>query len=344
MCDHTMWGYDPGPPPPGTVAFVIGVRIDADRLRRIVQQAAPTVRETAAAIDVSENVLSGWFAGRSLPHPPTLHRLLNYLHVDLTDVLPDGTPLTLEVLRWRAGMTRQDVARAAHMSRPRYAALEEGSLPTTDRDLPVLATALHATHDEVYAAARRYVMVFWGMFVPAELPDRMDAVREPGEDRKDVALRLWEDGLAVREARQRETKPSPESTPVPFPEPTLGGPYPGMPSAGMLPGERELREILWRWDPLDLTDQRAAGAPIDDEYDDLTGPLLTLLRADADRDTIARYLRRVMVEDYGLSTYADPGSDPSADPSLDAGLDAGLHATADRLLEWWPHHSAINMP
>jgi transcriptional regulator with XRE-family HTH domain len=318
MCDHSMWGHDPGPPPPGTVTFVIGVRIDADRLRRIVQRTAPTLRECAATLDVPESVLSAWYAGRSLPQPATLHRILTQLRVDLSEVLPDGTPATLEVLRWRAGMTRQDVARAARMSRPRYAALEEGRMPTTDRDLAVLATALHVTEDEVHAAARRYPEVFWGMFVPTDLAGRIDAARESGESRNDAALRLWEDGLAARQARQRSQQRAEQS--------------PEVSSPGVLLG---MREILWRWDPLGLTDERDAGAPIDDEYDDLTGPLLTLLRAGAGRDLITGYLRRVMVEDYGLIAHADPGL--NSDPDSDSGSDPGLGATVDRLLEWWPH-------
>jgi transcriptional regulator with XRE-family HTH domain len=298
MCDHTMWGHDPAPPPPGTVTFVIGVRIDADRLRRKVQQTAPTLRECAAVLDVPETVLAGWFAGRSLPQPPTLHRILNQLRVDLAEVLPEGTPVTLEVLRWRAGMTRQDAARAAHMSRPRYAALEDGTLPATDRDLAVLATALHATEDELHAATRRYPEVSWVLHVPTDTAEQIDAAREAGESRNDAALRLWRDGLAARRAR-----PSPDLL-------------------------RQVREILWQWDPLDLTDDRAAGAPIDDEYDDLIPPVLTLLRAGAGPDVLAAYLRRVMVEDYGLSTRPDPE----------------LDAAADRLVRWWPRRHDTDEP
>jgi hypothetical protein len=181
------------------------------------------------------------------------------------------------------------------MSRPRYAALEDGSIPTTDRDLRVLAGALHTTEDEVGQATRRYPEVSWIVYVPTDTADQIEAAREPGESRNDIALRLWREGLAARRAT---------------PAPAI---------------RHQMREILWQWDPLGLTDDRRDGASIDDEYDELIPGLLVLLRAGADRDMLARYLHRVMAENYGLS----PGSDPGPDPSL--------NAAADRLVAWWPH-------
>src|SRR4051794_23830186 len=49
---------------------------------------------------VTREQLGHWFNGRHAPQPSVLARLLAAVESDLAEVLPDGTRVTLEVLRW----------------------------------------------------------------------------------------------------------------------------------------------------------------------------------------------------------------------------------------------------
>ncbi len=59
----------------------------------------------------------------------------------------------------------------------------------------------------------------------------------------------------------------------------------------------QLNDLLCEWDPIGVM---GFGAPRD-EYDCLIGPLLTMLQAGAATPDIASYLRKEMVEHFGLS-------------------------------------------
>ncbi|CAM5719250.1 hypothetical protein [Streptomyces fumanus] len=72
-----------------------------------------------------------------------------------------------------------------------------------------------------------------------------------------------------------------------------------------------LRRLLNEWDPLGVADD------VQDEYDCLIVPILTLLRSGADRTKLHDFLDTELTEHFGLgSPYHVPGM-------------------ADRLTTWW---------
>ncbi len=63
----------------------------------------------------------------------------------------------------------------------------------------------------------------------------------------------------------------------------------------------QLRTLICEWDPIGVVDDPDWPR---DEYDCLVGPLLTLLQSDAAADAIASYLRKEVIEHFGLSPAA----------------------------------------
>jgi hypothetical protein len=63
----------------------------------------------------------------------------------------------------------------------------------------------------------------------------------------------------------------------------------------------QLRALICEWDPIGVMDDPDWPR---DEYDCLVGPLLTLLQSGAADDSIAGYLRKEIVEHFGLSPDA----------------------------------------
>jgi transcriptional regulator with XRE-family HTH domain len=195
-----MWRHDPAPQPsrtvwqaaasrPGTVTVVIGVRVDGERLRAVLARIAPTLREAAAVVGVSEDSLSAWVNGRTLPAPDTVTRILDAARADLADLLPTDTQVTPEVLRWQAGLTMAAAATATGMSRRRYRDLESGRLAPSGRDVARLAAALHVDPEQVRAAYRAAPVVGLVAHIPTEALPALDAGRWPGETRAEALVR-----------------------------------------------------------------------------------------------------------------------------------------------------------
>jgi transcriptional regulator with XRE-family HTH domain len=195
-----MWRHDPAAQPsraasraaasrPGTVTVVIGVRVDGDRLRAVLGRIAPTLREAAAVVGVSEDSLSAWVNGRTLPAPETVARILEAARADLADLLPTGTQVTPEVLRWRAGLTMAAAATSTGMSRRRYRDLESGRLTPSGHDIARLAAALHVDPEQVRAAYRTVPVVGMVAHVPTEALPALDAGRWPGETLAEALVR-----------------------------------------------------------------------------------------------------------------------------------------------------------
>ena len=65
---------------------------------------------------------------------------------------------------------------------------------------------------------------------------------------------------------------------------------------------KQLRALLGEWDPIGV--MHVPSWPRD-EYDCLIGPLLTLLQSGAGDDAVANYLRKEVVEHFGLSPTDD---------------------------------------
>lgn len=76
----------------------------------------------------------------------------------------------------------------------------------------------------------------------------------------------------------------------------------------------QLRTLICEWDPIGVMDDTEWPK---DEYDCLIGPLLTLLQSGANDEGIADYLRRELIEHFGL-TPAD-----------------GLASVAQRVRTWF---------
>jgi hypothetical protein len=85
------------------------------------------------------------------------------------------------------------------------------------------------------------------------------------------------------------------------------------PPPGLLVG---LRELLNRWDPIDILD--SVPNPPDDEYDRLLLPLAARLAAPRSRPELVSYLREQISATMGL------------DPDL-----VGVEAFVDRTLGWY---------
>lgn len=179
----------------GTVTIVLGVRIDGGRLRALLLSRAPSIRAAGVLVGQSESRLHDWISGRSAPQPETLCAILRILRADLLDVLPSGTQVTLEVLRWSAGRTIGQVVEATGIGRARYSALETEHRVPTDDELARLAAFYGLPVDTVRAASRRHAEVTWVVSVPADLARAIEQARGDDETVPEAVLRLARAGL-----------------------------------------------------------------------------------------------------------------------------------------------------
>jgi transcriptional regulator with XRE-family HTH domain len=187
---------------------VLGVRVDGERLRRLLLDRAGTTLRAMVAylrsqdpqIKVSDGQLSDWCAANSAPQPDMLARILRVLDADVLDVLLKGTRETLLVLRWRAGLTAVAAAKAAGISRPRYNLLEAGETPT-DVEIAALAKALGAKPDVVRAASRSRAGVVIGVPLDA---DEYTLLRELGgeQDAGETIRQFVRQALRKRQHRR----------------------------------------------------------------------------------------------------------------------------------------------
>ncbi|MFE9674433.1 hypothetical protein ACFYO5_09955 [Streptomyces sp. NPDC006259] len=76
--------------------------------------------------------------------------------------------------------------------------------------------------------------------------------------------------------------------------------------------ENSLRHLLNEWDPIGVADD------VQDEYDCMLAPLLRQLRGGADQKMVAEFLRRELVDHFGL------------DPLL-----LRPETMAARVIAWW---------
>lgn len=159
------------------VVQVDGARLRAARLAagyRTQQQLA------AAAGFAGSGPIGAYEQGRRHPDVAALARLAQILQVPVADLLRPGTPVTVEVLRIRAGLTQAQAAARVDKSREWWSARETGRHPLDADDTARVADALGVDTAAVRAAASAEeapVMVE----VPADVASRVERQRRAGE-------------------------------------------------------------------------------------------------------------------------------------------------------------------
>jgi transcriptional regulator with XRE-family HTH domain len=148
------WGV-----PPGTVIDMAGrtgvVRVDGARLRQARLDAGyPTQAALAQALGwQGKGPISAYERGARHPDVHTLARIATQLQVDPVALLEPGTPLTLEILRIRTGLSQADLADRLGMSREWWSSVETGRRTLQPDEIDRIAAALAVDAATVYAAA-----------------------------------------------------------------------------------------------------------------------------------------------------------------------------------------------
>lgn len=174
-----------------------GVTISRERLRAARERKGLNQRQLADQIGVHPSDISAYETGRSRPDPATLRRLADALQVDPLDLLQPGTPVTLQVLRFRAGLTQAETATAAGLTRSTYAAIERGDTRLGPGRAEPIARALTTadtvtTAEQVAAAVGQPARIEY--VLPTHLVEHIERARKPGEDLLDTLTRLLEAG------------------------------------------------------------------------------------------------------------------------------------------------------
>lgn len=129
---------------------------DFAALRHARLAAGLTQRDVALAVGVAGGErVSAWEAGRVAPRPTVVLKLAQLLDVDLELLLPgEGT---LRLARIRAGLSRQDLAAAVHVSASTIFRWETGDYTDAPAEGTVerLADALGVASPELVRAFRR---------------------------------------------------------------------------------------------------------------------------------------------------------------------------------------------
>lgn len=114
-------------------------------------QATRSAETPATAVEVARQIrtlvvqVSCYESGRTRPRAGTIRLLAEVLGVDVLDLLAEDTPFTLAVLRFRLGLTQQQVAQRSGMSRSLYALLEQRRRSATVDETRSLAGVLQVS-------------------------------------------------------------------------------------------------------------------------------------------------------------------------------------------------------
>jgi transcriptional regulator with XRE-family HTH domain len=176
---------------PGTVTVVGTTQqtdLDADRLKAARRAAGLTQAQLAEQIGVSQGRISAWEQGTRRPDASRLHRLASALDVDVLTLLRKG-PVTLRVLRFRAGFTQEQLAHSLGMPRSTWSAIERGELALPTDDAAALARLLNVETVDVLAAVAGGAEDE-AVELPADLANELDAARQPGESLADTIRRV----------------------------------------------------------------------------------------------------------------------------------------------------------
>ena len=105
---------------------------------------APPLAAAARRIQTLTVAVANYETGGRRPRGPVLRSLATVLGVDVLDLLTEGAPVTLPVLRARLGLGQDQVAEALGMSRALYGTVEQGRRRLTEDEVAALAQALKA--------------------------------------------------------------------------------------------------------------------------------------------------------------------------------------------------------
>jgi transcriptional regulator with XRE-family HTH domain len=177
------------------VAMVSPARLQAARRRAKLSQ-----RALAEAVGCSRSDISAYETGRTAPLVETLWKVATALKTPVRDLLEPGEPLSLQLLRYEAGLRQQDVADALGWPRSSWAALERGEATLHPEDVPAVRDALASTGRDVTlaevgaAAAPADQVIGTVEQLPADVVALIDAQLRPGETRAEALRRLLSRG------------------------------------------------------------------------------------------------------------------------------------------------------
>jgi transcriptional regulator with XRE-family HTH domain len=99
--------------------------------------------ELSSVSGVAAATIGAWETGRSRPSPSTLAAVAVALGVQVGDLAPvPESDLHLADLRFQVGLTQQELASAAGISKGIYPVIESGHREPTDQEVAALAAAL----------------------------------------------------------------------------------------------------------------------------------------------------------------------------------------------------------
>jgi transcriptional regulator with XRE-family HTH domain len=173
------------------VAMVSPTRLQAAR-----RTAKLTQEALSQAAGCTRSDISAYETGRVKPNADTLWKIAQALKKGVRDLLEPNAPLSLQLLRYEAGLRQQDMADALGWPRTSWAAVERGEARLHPEDIPAVRDALASTGRtitlaEVTAAAGGDTSTVEAVEqLPADVVARIDALMRPGETRADALRRL----------------------------------------------------------------------------------------------------------------------------------------------------------
>ena len=176
----------------------VGVSLSPERLRAVRERNGLERRHLAEAVGGHVNEIDAYENGRNRPDPARLKKLADALGVDPLDLLEPGIPVTLAVLRERAGLTQAQAAQRAGMTRSTWAACERGETRIGPARAAQMADALTVegvvtSAEQVAEAVGQPVRTEY--VLPPEILAEVERAQRPGEDLKDTIARVIKAGL-----------------------------------------------------------------------------------------------------------------------------------------------------
>lgn len=151
-----------------------------------------TQAELARRIGLRTSTSVGqWERSQHKPDAENLVALARALGTDPLELLEPGTPVTLRLLRVRAGLTQEAAGAAVGISRFTWAQIEAGSRALWPEEVDTAARALRVSRAKLLAAAVKLPEAAPRLEVlPAELLQRLAAHQREGESLAATIARL----------------------------------------------------------------------------------------------------------------------------------------------------------